>query len=274
MVRRWRCSRVLKMQLIDTHVHLTDPKLPFSVAEAVERANSAGVLQLVCPSVDLETSRQAVKLAQEFPNQIFAAIGVHPSYAGASFSEFEILAKEAGVVAIGEVGLDYHRLSREQVGTPQREMFVRFLDLAQRTKLPVIIHGRQAYEDILAVMKDFSSVPVVLHSFEADAEIAKQALDRGWLISLTALITYPDYGWLREVIAQLPLDRLMVETDAPYLPPATNDATERPRGLTNEPANVVAIAERLAIIKKVSLEEIAQVTTKTAREFFHLPELV
>jgi TatD DNase family protein len=260
------------MQLIDTHVHLTDSKLPMSVAEAVENAKNLGVGQMVCPSVDLETSQQAVKLAQQFPDEIFAAIGVHPSYAGASFSEFEILAKEPGVVAIGEVGLDYHRLSREQVGAPQREMFVKFLDLAQRSNLPVIIHGRQAYDDILAIMKDFSSVPVVLHSFEADADIAKQALDQGWLISLTALITYPDYGWLREVIAQLPLDRLMVETDAPYLPPATIEATERPRGLTNEPANVVAISERLAIIKKISLDEVAQITTKTARAFFHLPE--
>lgn len=262
------------MKLIDTHVHLTDPKLPMTVAEAVSRAKNAGVSQLVCPSVDLETSRQAVELAKQFPNQIFAAIGVHPHYAGASFSEFEILSKEPGVVAIGEVGLDYHRLSRDQVGAPQREMFVRFLDLAQRSNLPVIIHGRQAYEDILAVMKDFSSLPVVLHSFEADAVIAKQALDRGWLISLTALITYPDYGWLREVVAGLPLDRLMVETDAPYLPPATIEAIERPRGLTNEPANVVVIAERLAIIKNISIEEVAQVTTKTAREFFHLPELL
>jgi TatD DNase family protein len=261
------------MQLIDTHVHLTDPKLPMMVAEAVERAKNVGVGQMVCPSVDLETSQQAVKLAQQFPNQVFAAVGVHPHYAGASFSEFEILAKDPGVVAIGEVGLDYHRLSREQVGVPQREMFVRFLDLAQRSNLPVIIHGRQAYDDILAVMKDFSSVPVVLHSFEADAEIARQALDRGWLISLTALITYPEYGWLREVVAQLPLDRLMVETDAPYLPPAAIDATERPRGLINEPANVVAIAERLSIIKDMSLNEVAEATTKTAREFFHLPEL-
>lgn len=262
------------MQLIDTHVHLTDPKLPTSVSEALEQAKAAGVSQLVCPSVDLQTSKRAVALAEQFPSQVFATIGVHPHYAGSSFSEFEILAKEPGVVAIGEVGLDYHRLTKEQVGVSQREMFVKFLDLAQRSNLPVIIHGRQAYDDVLAIMKDFSSVPVVLHSFEADSAIAHQALDRGWLISLTALITYPDYGWLRDVIAGLPLDRLMVETDAPYLPPAQPQATERPRGLTNTPANVVAIAQRLAAIKQISLEEVATTTTKTAQSFFCLPVLL
>lgn len=262
------------MQLIDTHVHLSDPKLPISVADAVGQANTAGVSQLVCPSVDLESSRRAVELAQQFPGQVFAAIGVHPHYAGASFSEFELLAKEPGVVAIGEVGLDYHRLTKEQVGASQAEMFIKFLDLAQRLKLPAIIHGRQAYKDILAIMQDFSAVPVVLHSFEADAAIAKQALDRGWLISLTALITYPEYEWLRDVVADLPLDRLMVETDAPYLPPSAPTDLIRAKGLTNEPANVVAIAERLAVIKHISLDEVAEQTTKAAQDFFALPAVV
>ena len=260
------------MQLIDTHVHLTDPKLPMPVDEAVRRAGAAGVTQLVCPSVDLLSSQQAVALAGQFLGKIFAAVGVHPQSAGALFSEFEVLATEPGVVAIGEVGLDYYRMTREQVGEPQRAMFLRFLDLANRVKLPVIVHGRNAYDDILAVTKDFPDLNIVLHSFEADLSVAKQALDRGWLISLTALITYPAYGWLREVVAALPLDRLMVETDAPYLPPATIGDTERPRGLTNEPANVVMVAERLAIIKQVSLEEVAEATTQTARQFFNLPE--
>lgn len=260
------------MHFIDTHVHLTDPKLPLAVDQAVARAKEAGVGQLICPSVDLPSSQQAVQLTTQFPGQVFAAIGVHPHYAGASFSEFALLTKEPGVVAIGEVGLDYHRKTREEVGAPQQAMFVKFLELAQHAKLPVIIHGRNAYEDILAITADFPAVPIVLHSFEADAQTAKQALDRGWLISLTALITYPEYQWLREVVAQLPLDRLLVETDAPYLPPALLTDTVRPKGLTNEPAQVVVVAERLAAIKQTSLVEVARITTASARQFFNLPE--
>lgn len=245
-----------------------------AVKEAVDQAKHAGVVQLVCPSVDLQSSQQAVQLAQQFSGQVFAAIGVHPHYAGASFSEFELLAKGPGVVAIGEVGLDYHRKTREEVGAPQQAMFVKFLDLAQRSGLPVIIHGRNAYDDILSITTDFPNLSVVLHSFEANAAIATQALDRGWLISLTALITYPEYQWLRDVVAELPLDRLLVETDAPYLPPALLADTIRPKGLTNEPAKVVMVAERLAVIKQTSLDEVASITTKTAQTFFRLREAV
>jgi len=259
-------------EFVDTHAHLTDPKFPVAVQQAVAQSATAGITQIVCPSVDLPSSQAAVRLAAQFPTQVFAAIGVHPQYAGASMSEFAQLATQPGVVAIGEVGLDYYRQTREAVGESQRRAFSAFLDLATERSLPVIVHGRNAYDDILAVTQDFPSVRIVLHSFEADAAIAKQALDRGWCISLTALITYPDYGWLREVVAQLPLDRLMVETDAPYLPPAQPSDTVRPSGLTNLPTGVITVTERLAAIKQLPLDEVAAATTTTARQFFALPE--
>ncbi len=260
------------MRLVDTHAHLTDPKLPVPVETALAQAQAAGIRQIVCPSVDLPSSQAAVRLAGQFSGQVFAAVGVHPQYAGASMSEFAELVTQPGVVAIGEVGLDYYRQTREQVGESQRRTFSTFLDLAAKRSLPVIVHGRNAYDDILAVTTDFPSVPIVLHSFEADLATATRALGRGWYISLTALITYPDYGWLREVVAALPLDRLMVETDAPYLPPAQPTDAVRPRGLTNLLTGVIPVAERLAIMKGASVDDVATATTAAARSFFHLPE--
>ncbi|MBI2589519.1 TatD family hydrolase [Candidatus Berkelbacteria bacterium] len=291
-------------ELIDTHCHLNDSNLAWSVEEAIGRAEQAGVRQLVVPGLDVATSERAVELAGQYPKRVFAAVGIHPhevvkkdfelknaiqalrnlllhhckpAFNRSSSGNAAINHKSCNMVAIGEVGIDYHHHTQEETGVRQREAFGQFLKLATEHNLPVIIHGREAYNDVLAIAAGYPQVRAVLHSFEAPYEIAAQALDRGWLISLTALITYPNYDWLREVVAKLPLERLMVETDAPYLPPQRVRA-QKPtltppgklgrRGLNNEPANVVDVAQALAKVQQLTLEEIAVATTKNTRAFF------
>lgn len=198
-------------------------------------------------------------------------------------------------VGIGEVGIDYYHYDREKTGSVQREAFAAQLSLAVEHDLPVIVHGRKAYDDVLDVIRAHPGSRGLLHSFEASYEVAKQALDLGWLISLTALVTYPGNSDLRDVVRRLPLDRITVETDAPYLPPqsvrdrlrndqisSTKNQTNtkyqipntRPivgkRGVNNQPAYLVETAQVVAELQGVSLEQLEAATTKTARTFFQL----
>lgn len=269
-------------QLIDTHAHLNDDALHESPEVLLSRARAAGVIACVVPGVDQISSFRGFELVRRHPDSLRAGIGVHPHEIvqphfdlDAALSAFRPLLdtdrSQRMIVAIGEVGIDYHHYTREETGARQREAFGRFCALAQEYDLPVIIHGREAYDDVLAVAQEFSGLRAVLHSFEAPYEVAKRALDRGWYMSLTALITYGGYDWLREVVAKLPLDRLMLETDSPYLPPQLPTMTERPRGRTNEPASVRHVAERLATIRHQPIEEVTATTTRTARQFFALP---
>ncbi len=274
------------MEFIDTHCHLNDAHVAWPPAEALKQAQAKQVVQLVVPGVDIESSHRAVQLAQEFPGAIFAAVGVHPHDVLAedfdpeqAVGSLRQLVHQDHVVAIGEIGIDYHHYTRPDTGARQREAFLQQLALAIELELPVIVHGRDAYDDVLDVIKDFPGSRGVLHSFEAPYEVAKTALDQGWLVSFTALVTYPKYEWLRDVVQRLPLDRIMLETDAPYLPPqrlrnASNSASGEgigSRGRNNEPANVVDVAEAVAAINQRSVEDVAEITTTTARRFFNLP---
>ncbi|MCA9388140.1 TatD family hydrolase [Candidatus Berkelbacteria bacterium] len=268
------------MRLIDTHTHLNDQNFSLPIEQTIKNAQANGVEKIIVPGVDLESSHRAITLAEKY-EQIYAAIGIHPHDVlmtdhdlDQAIIDIRKLAQGSDrVVAIGEVGIDYHHHDSAGTGAVQREAFVRQLLLAIELDLPAIVHGRKAYDEVVGVIKDFPGSRGVVHSFEADYEVAKKILDAGWLISLTALITYDGYNWLREVVAKLPLDRLMVETDSPYLPPKivkTNDSHLGSRGRTNEPANVKLVAEQLATIKKISVEEVAETTTQTAQAFFKL----
>ena len=268
------------MEFIDTHCHLSDEHLPLAAADAVARAKQAGVTQIIVPGTDLETSKQAVLLANS-DDAIYAAVGMHPhDVVKAVFdpSALRPLIDESRVVAVGEIGMDFHHYDRDETLERQQSAFSAQLEFAIEAGLPAIVHGRKAYADVLDVMRAYPESLGVLHSFEADYETARAALDAGWLISLTALVTYLEYDWLRDVVRRLPLELLMLETDAPYLPPQsvrTGHAEAKrgahgARGQSNEPKYVVEVAKVLAGLKGVSLEEVAAVTTETARNFFHL----
>ncbi len=286
------------MKLIDTHCHLNDPNFSIPVEEAVRAARAAGVVQMVVPGMNMPTTKRAVELAAQFPGTLFAAVGLHPhnvyqrtpGLSDETLSELWSLAKQDGVVAVGEIGMDYHHYEpTDENRERQQQAFAAQLELSLEERLPAIVHGREAYADVLDVIRAYPGSTGVLHSFEAPYEVARAAFDLGWLISLTALVTYPNYDWLRDVVRQVPLELLMLETDSPYLPPQAirnqtkerkNASTEEQvggkvvgaRGRNNQPQYVLEVAKVVAEVKGIELAEVARVTTETARELFRLPE--
>ena len=253
--------------LIDSHAHLDDRKLAGRQEAVLARAREAGVVAVVNIGADVPSSRASIELARRHP-MVYATVGIHPHEAStadaAAWAELERLAAAEGVVAVGECGLDFYRdLSPRDV---QREVFARQLALADAVGLPVVIHCRDAYAECLEAVRSERSVPVwgVLHCFQGDAAAARGALDLGLEVAVGGSITFPREEALRRVVAGLPLERLLVETDCPYLTP-------RPRRGRNEPAYVRLVAERLAELLGLPLERVAQATTAAARTLYRLP---
>lgn len=259
--------KTVQPALIDTHAHLNDPKYDRDRCEVIARAQGAGVEKIICVGYEITSSRRAVALAEEW-ECVYAAVGVHPHDAAQAtehaWKALRILAGMEKVVAIGEIGLDFYRnLSPPSV---QEGVFRKQLELACELQLPVIIHDRDAHQGILKVLQDFPEVPgVVIHCFSGDLQMAEECLTRGYYISVAGPVTFPKAKKLEEVVKFLPLDRLLLETDCPYLAP------QPWRGKRNEPAYLPAVAEAVARIKGVSLEEVAAATTANARRFFRLP---
>jgi TatD DNase family protein len=246
------------MTLVDSHCHLDDSKFDEDREQAIERALAAGVTRLMAIGTgngppDLEV---AVRLADRH-SFIYATIGVHPHDAAkatdATFARLSELAKHPKVLAIGEIGLDYHYdFSPRDV---QLSVFERQLALAAEAKKPIVIHTREAWEDTLAAV---TSLPYggIMHCFTGDAAQARQALDRGFHLSFGGVLTFPKAESLREAARLAPDDRILVETDCPYLAPVPH------RGKRNEPAFVVDTVRRLAEVRGTTPENIAQLTTR------------
>lgn len=249
--------------LADTHCHLDFSSFDPDREMVLERAWRAGISRILVPGVDLASSRKAVILAVEHP-QIFAAVGVHPNDAEIwkenSIEELLDLASQPKVIAIGEIGLDYYR--ERSPKDIQIRIFSEQLMAAKRLELPVIIHNRQASEDILRILSDWSrelSVSGssllgrlgVLHSFSDNLDIALRAIDLGFYIGFTGPVTYKNADELRQVAARVPLDKILIETDAPFLAPQPK------RGMRNEPAFVYYVAGKLSEIRQLPLEEAA-----------------
>lgn len=255
------------LRLVDSHAHVDFRQFDADRDAVLRRAREAGVVQIVNPGADLESSRRAVALAERY-DEIFAAVGVHPHDAvtltDEALAALAQLADSPHVVAIGEIGLDYYRdLSpREQ----QRQAFSQQLALARRLGLPVIVHIRDAHEDAMRILeREAAGMRGVLHCFSGDLGVAQRAIALGWYISVAGPLTYPNAHRLRGVVSQLPLERLLVETDCPYLSPQPR------RGKRNEPAHVSWVAEQLAECLGLPLERVAEVTTSNTRELFDLP---
>ncbi|MEW6447769.1 MAG: TatD family hydrolase [Bacillota bacterium] len=257
------------MQLTDTHCHLDDERFEADRAKVIERARAAGVTQIITVGYDIDSSRRAIDLAGLLPG-VFAVVGVHPHDAAAAPPDYiEVLrrlAREPRLVAVGEIGLDYYRdLSPRPV---QREVFIAQLRLARELGLPVVIHCRDAHGEVYEILKrEAAGLAGVMHCFSGSWEEAKRFLALGFHISIAGPVTFPQSTKLVEVARRVPLDRLLLETDAPYLTPVPH------RGKRNEPAYLVHTAQKVAGIRGISLEELASATAENAKRLFRLEGL-
>lgn len=254
--------------LTDTHCHLDLPHFDSDREAVILRAREAGVGRMVIPGIDLAQSRRAVALAEQYP-EIRVAVGVHPNDAQ-HFGENEIeelreLARHPKVDAIGEIGIDLHWKT-----TPleqQQNAFRAQLRVATELNKPVIIHDREAHAEVLAVLREAAPpAGVVLHSFSGDMALANEAVALGFYLGVDGPLTYKKNAGLRAIFAAVPLDRILIETDAPYLTP------QKKRGARNEPAYVRWVAEQLAAVRGLTVTEVAQATTENATRFFRWPE--
>ena len=261
--------------MIDSHCHLNFDCFDEDRAQVLERATRAGITAIVNPAVDLNSSEEAIALARRWP-QVYAAVGVHPNSCGdfgpESLSALRALSKQPGVVAIGEIGLDYYR---ERCSPAQQQRALRLqLQLSAECALPVIIHNREASADLLQILEAHArTLPPkqserigVLHSFSASAAVASQALALGFYLGFTGPLTFRKAEALRNVAREVPLERLLVETDAPFLSP------EPFRGRLNEPARLPHIVAQLAALHDVSPELMTRITSDNARRLFQLPD--
>ncbi|MDD5432248.1 MAG: TatD family hydrolase [Candidatus Omnitrophica bacterium] len=251
--------------LVDTHCHLDFPEFEQDRAEVISRAKNSGISYIINIGSSLKSSVASVKLAKEY-DFIYAAVGIHPHEADSfNKNEEEAIRELAGnkkVVAIGEIGLDYFKNFSKPENQPP--MFKSMIAIAKESNKPLIIHSREAAEDSIRILKEAMPVRAVLHCFSGNEDFLKACLDLGFYISYTCNITYKKAQNLRDMIKITPLDRLLLETDAPYLSP------EGFRGKRNEPMQVRILAEEVARIKAVSVETIAKLTTDNAVNFFGL----
>lgn len=250
---------------IDTHCHLDFPEYEHDREEVLLRSRDQGVEYIINVGSSLQNSLNSVDLAKKY-DFVYAAVGIHPheadSFNESTENEIRRLAKAEKVVAIGEIGLDYFKNFSKQEN--QRPVFVSLIKVAEELNLPLVIHSRQAAEDTLKFLKDSKPVKAVVHCFSGDENFLRECLDFGFFVSFTCNITYKKAQNLRDVAGLTPLERIFLETDAPYLSP------ELLRGKRNEPVNVKFVAEELARIKGVSVEKVAEVTTASAKKFFNL----
>ncbi len=271
-----------RMNLTDTHAHLDFPRFKSDRERVIERATTAGVKAIINVGADLGSSQAGVALAEAYP-QIYAAVGVHPHDAktvtGEMLEELRALALHPKVVAIGEIGLDFYRdLSPRD---KQRQAFKQQLALASEAGKPVIIHDREAHEEVMAILRHWAcpersrraesnhhQLVGVMHCFSGDLAMAQEAIELGFYISIAGPVTFKNARRLRELVRQLPLEKLLVETDCPYLTPHPH------RGKRNEPAYVKLVAQEVARVKGLSLEEVARITSDNAQALFALgPEV-
>lgn len=256
---------------IDTHVHLNADQYEEDVEEVIERALAAGVSKMVVVGFDRKTIRKAMALTERY-SFIYVVIGWHPVDAVDCTEEdlewIEELSKHPKVVGIGETGLDYYwDKSPKEI---QQDVFRKQIQLAKKVNLPIIIHNRDATADVVRILEeeDAKEVGGIMHCFGGSVEIAQQCIDMNFLISLGGPVTFKNAKAPKKVAAEIPLEKLLIETDAPYLTPHPH------RGKRNEPFYVTLVAEEIAKIKELPIEEVASVTTKNALKLFQIDESI
>lgn len=251
--------------LIDSHCHLYMGSWSKNMDDVLMRAQERGVGKIICPGIDIDSSWQSLTIAKNHAN-VFAAAGIHPhdaSNAPADFiNQLRDIFTQPKIVALGEIGLDYYRNISD--AETQRKVFKKQLQLAKEMDLPVIIHNRNADADIIHLIQQVSPMRGVAHCFSSDLTTAKIFLDMGFYISFAGNLTYKNSN-LPEVVKEIPLDRLLIETDAPFMSPIPYRSKE------NEPSRVKYVADKLADCKGVSYETIELVTQNNTEKLFNLP---
>lgn len=255
--------------LIDTHCHLDFKDFKDDIDAVLKRSIDNGIRFIINVASSMEGIARSIKIAGE-NDFIYAAVGVHPHEADSvTEDDIKLFAgslNKPKVVAVGEIGLDYYR----NISSPenQKKLFIRLLETAKPAGLPLIIHNRDAHIDTIDILKNIIGSPVngVMHCFSGDERFLKICLDMGFFISFTCNITYKNAGRLRDVVKLVPMDRLLIETDSPFLAPQDF------RGKRNEPMHVRYAAEEVARIKGLDLDEVAEITTNNAARFFGLPK--
>lgn len=250
---------------VDSHAHLDDRKFDKDRHEMLMRARECGVSNIVNVGYDIPSSRRSVSLTEKY-EFIYAVVGIHPhdaKAAGVNFLEdLRVLARGPKVVAIGEMGLDYYRdLSPREI---QQSVFRQQIGLAKELGKPIVVHDRDAHGDVMKILKEEKAGTIggVLHCFSGSLEMAGECLKMGFYISIAGPVTFGNANKLREVAVKIPLDRLLIETDAPYLTP------EPHRGKRNESAYVACVGKRIAELRGITVQELAEATTANAKRLF------
>jgi TatD DNase family protein len=256
---------------IDTHAHLDDSRFDPDRDEVLERARLAGLKHILTIGVDLSSSQASIHLADQHPQLLSAVVGIQPNHVGdarpCDWDQIVLLARDSQAVALGETGLDRYW---DRAPFPlQEDYFDRHLRLARTLNLPVVIHNREADADVVRMLRAeydrAGPIAGVMHSFATDLATAEACLAMGLHVSFAGMLSYKTAGSLRDVAARVPQDRLLVETDSPYLAPVPH------RGKRNEPGNVVHTGSLLAELHGISPEQMAALTTTNARQLFRLP---
>ena len=251
--------------LFDTHAHLTDRAFDADREELLWGLKDKGVCFVMNAGCDLENSRQTVALAHRYP-WLYASVGSHPDAADEVNEEvieqYRLLSRDEKVMAIGEIGLDYHYedIPREI----QKKAFRMQMSLARELDLPVIVHEREAHEDGMEIVREFPQVTGVFHCYSGSPEMARQLVNMGWYIGFTGVLTFKNARKAVETAASIPLDRIVLETDCPYMAP------EPYRGKRNDPGYLIKMAEKLAEIRGVSPEEAIAATTENAKRLYRI----
>jgi TatD DNase family protein len=257
------------MELIDTHCHLTFDDLASDIDSVIERSIAAGVVGWITVGTDMQENRKAVALTDKF-EKMYAAVGIHPHDAkdvtADMLTELKELARNEKVVAIGETGLDFHYDFSKQ--SDQERAFAAQLQIARELNLPVIIHSREAFDETMDILVKHGSGNrrIVFHCFSGSAEQAKIVLEHGFYISFTGVVTFKNAEAIRRAAKIVPMDRLMLETDCPYMSP---EPMRKQR--INEPALMIHTAKFLAELKQMPLSDFARAATATSKAFFGLP---
>jgi TatD DNase family protein len=269
----------IPLNYVDTHCHLNFEIFDQDRDLIVEKARKLGVTRILIPGIDIETSTSAIACAQKYP-AVYAAVGIHPNsgltWTNSSLNDLRRLAGDKKVVAIGEIGLDYYR--RNTPKDVQVSIFKAQLDLALELELPVVIHNRDASEDILNILRNWhgkvikSSIelaknPGVLHSFSGNKFLADAVIAMNCRIGITGPVTFNKSQDLQNLVSDIPLNSLLIETDSPFLSPSPY------RGIRNEPANVRIIAEKISSIKYIPVERVVEMTTEQSDKLFRWREV-
>lgn len=250
--------------LFDSHAHIDDEKFDEDRLAVIARAKENGVGHFINVGADMESSRRSIKLAEEH-EEIYAVVGVHPHEAEKVLkSDYDQIAqwtKHPRVVGVGEIGLDYYYDFAPR--DLQKEVFIRQLDVARQMHMPVSIHNRDAHGDTLSILKrEGKGLVGVVHCFAGSMEMAKELIKMGWYLGVDGPVTFKNAAKLPEIMASIPLERLLIETDSPYLTPVPF------RGKRNEPAYVRFVAEHVAALRNIDFETLAKVTTQNVCDLF------